>query len=261
MTNNSDSGFIRFPAGRHCHIAVFDDLIPGDICDRLVLECEKHKDRFEEGETISGRIPHIKSSLDLPVDPESAGEDWWDDLNKIQFEILEHLIPAFNYYVEQYDILHAPVLFFDTGFRIQFYAKGNGYYRKHVDSVPWVRENTNRIIAMVIYLNTVDHGGGTHFPLHEVTVEAKKGRVAMFPASWTIPHQGLLPISGDKWIINTFIVPDTGEKAQEHFHGDGHSHDHEHDEPITMNSPPPIIDSIVGPGGVAQVDTDVVFRA
>ena len=56
-----------------------------------------------------------------------------------------------------------------------------------------------------MYLNTIESGGQTAFPLHEVSVSAEAGSIAVFPASWTHPHQGLLSLKQDKWIVSTFI--------------------------------------------------------
>ena len=55
-----------------------------------------------------------------------------------------------------------------------------------------------------MYLNTVPKGGGTNFPLHDVTIDAVCGRISFFPANFTHPHAGLMPLSSPKYIISTF---------------------------------------------------------
>jgi prolyl 4-hydroxylase len=71
-----------------------------------------------------------------------------------------------------------------------------------------VKEGGNRCVTIVAYLNEVQDGGGTVFPVLGLAVQAKQGRVLMFgnldenklphPASL---HMGLPPENGDKWII------------------------------------------------------------
>jgi len=228
---------LTFPAGQSSHIAIYDDLIPNDVCVQLVRECEINADRFHEGVTLGGPISHIKCSLDLPLDPDGCGFEWWEtSAATLHKGILESVIPAFNHYLETYVDLHVPFLFGDTGYRVQKYAKGQGFYRRHVDATPWDPASRNRLLAMVMYLNTVEHGGETWFPDQNIKVEAVQGRVAMFPAGWTFPHQGMLPLSGDKWIISTFIVPESPHD-HDHDHVQGHDHDHDHEEQADISSP------------------------
>jgi len=71
-----------------------------------------------------------------------------------------------------------------------------------------VEEGGNRCVTMIAYLNDVQDGGGTVFPVLGLAIQAKQGRVLMFgnldenkiphPASL---HMGLPPENGDKWII------------------------------------------------------------
>ena len=71
-----------------------------------------------------------------------------------------------------------------------------------------IKEGGNRCVTMISYLNDVQDGGGTVFPVLGLGIQAKQGRVLMFgnldenkiahPASL---HMGLPPENGDKWII------------------------------------------------------------
>ena len=75
-----------------------------------------------------------------------------------------------------------------------------------------------RIMTAFIYLNTVEDGGGTNFPLvHNLTVQPKRGRVLIWPnvldsspddKDWRMIHQAL-PVQGDgdvvKYAANLFI--------------------------------------------------------
>jgi len=125
----------------------------------------------------------------------------------------------------------------DTGFQVQKYYRNFGFYRPHVDSFPILNSSmNNRVLACVIYLNDVEYGGETNFPLHGVKIKPKVGRIALFPAVWTHPHESCVPITDDKWIISTFIVNDrlsdtTPEihDQEEHHDDSDHTHfDHEH---------------------------------
>lgn len=197
------------------YIAVFDNAVSSELCQRLIRDFEANKMSFSPGATLSGYMGHVKTSADLPLEMENVRDEWWaSSLASDCDQIRDAFILAFNRYMEQFVDLHAPVFFSDTGLRAQHYMRGNGFYRRHVDSVPWEQGCSNRVLAVILYLNTVEDGGATKFLNDGVTVQAREGRVLMFPATWTYPHQGLVPLSDDKWIVTTFIVP-AGEMIPE----------------------------------------------
>jgi hypothetical protein len=52
----------------------------------------------------------------------------------------------------------------------------------------------------------VEAGGETRFPQLDLKVEARAGRLLMFPPYWMYQHEGLPPQSGDKYIISTYLL-------------------------------------------------------
>ena len=88
-------------------------------------------------------------------------------------------------------------------YHIQKYEARKGYFAPHVDSS--VFSLAFRVAAAVIFLNTVEEGGGTRFPHHDLTVGCVEGRILWFPATWTYEHEGTMPISDHKWAISTFL--------------------------------------------------------
>ena len=71
-----------------------------------------------------------------------------------------------------------------------------------------VKEGGNRCVTMITYLNSVQDGGGTVFPVLGFAIQAVQGRVLMFGNldEHKIPHpsslhMGLPPENGDKWIL------------------------------------------------------------
>ena len=64
----------------------------------------------------------------------------------------------------------------------------------------------NRVLAFVVYINTVHEGGETYFRYQDISVKPIEGHVVVFPTNWTHPHQAMVPRSNDKLIISSFIV-------------------------------------------------------
>lgn len=58
------------------------------------------------------------------------------------------------------------------------------YYKQHHDYIPHHKDMPCgvRIMTLFIYLNDVEEGGGTNFPLAGVTIQPKKGSAALWPS-------------------------------------------------------------------------------
>ena len=76
-------------------------------------------------------------------------------------------------------------------------------FQLHFDSINHV---ASRYLVLLWYLNDVEQGGETRFPQLDVTVQARAGRLLMFPPYWMYQHEGLPPLSGDKYIISTYLL-------------------------------------------------------
>lgn len=201
---------INFVGHKSSHIAVIPDILPNDLCTDLVESCKKDWGKlFYPGPTLAGVDVSIKYTMDFNFSGEQAKELGCDYQTYKSFEdrVGRSLWSAVSLYVEAYSEMRAAPELWDSGFRLQHYRKGAGYYRQHHDGAPWDPEPTSlRVLGVVMYLNTVERGGETAFPLHDLKVKAETGSIALFPASWTHPHQACVPVSDDKWIISTFIL-------------------------------------------------------
>jgi hypothetical protein len=203
----------HFPGGRGNHIMVFDGYLDEEVCDEGVELFKIHYPRlFTPGPTLSGVSPQTKLSQDASLDPmtlQQAGllSSALETLRN-KAETAMHI--AIQRYIEEYESLWWWPGVSESGFRVQHYHRGNGYYRRHADHVPWEVNQANdnqlaRVLASIIYLNTVEVGGGTRLVEQDCTVQAIKGRVLLFPATWTHSHMGLTPLSSDKFILSSFI--------------------------------------------------------
>jgi prolyl 4-hydroxylase len=76
-------------------------------------------------------------------------------------------------------------------------------FQLHFDAINHL---SNRYMVLLWYLNDVERGGGTRFPKLGVEIEARAGRLLMFPPYWMYQHEGLPPESGDKYILSTYLL-------------------------------------------------------
>ena len=76
-------------------------------------------------------------------------------------------------------------------------------FQLHFDAINHL---SNRYLVLLWYLNDVEHGGGTRFPRLDIEITARAGRLLMFPPYWMYQHEGMPPISGDKYIVSTYLL-------------------------------------------------------
>jgi prolyl 4-hydroxylase len=87
---------------------------------------------------------------------------------------------------------------------VKEYRAGTGEaFQVHFDSIYDV---SNRYLVFLWYLNDVTEGGETEFPDLPLRVEARRGRLLMFPPYWMFQHAGLPPRSGDKYILSSYLL-------------------------------------------------------
>lgn len=99
---------------------------------------------------------------------------------------------------------HLPPLKYMEEFRVKKYdPETRDRFDEHVDVVNYA--TARRYLALLFYLNDVDEGGETEFPLHGKMIKPEAGSVLVFPPTWEYPHAGRPPVSGSKYIMSTYL--------------------------------------------------------
>ena len=89
-------------------------------------------------------------------------------------------------------------------FRIKRYRKGtDDQFAPHVDVGD--HASARRFLAFFLYMNTIEEGGETEFVSINKKVKPKQGRLLIFPPLWNYPHQGRPVVSGDKYIVGSYL--------------------------------------------------------
>lgn len=100
------------------------------------------------------------------------------------------------------------------------------YYRQHHDYIEYQQGLPCgvRMLTLFLYLNDVEDGGGTRFPLLDITVQPKKGRALLWPSvldadpeekDKRTDHEALPVISGIKFGANAWLHSRNYRKAEE----------------------------------------------
>jgi Rps23 Pro-64 3,4-dihydroxylase Tpa1-like proline 4-hydroxylase len=182
------------------YIIEYDNALEPTFCDSLIDFFNK-SEKKKLGITLDGKDTHVKNTMDLHFSDE-FDTDFLKNADKILFETT-------NMYIQTY--LNDNIAFInlgtytDSGYQIQFYKKGNGFYKYHCDEHINIKKNEYRILTYLYYLNDVEEGGETGFNGDKIMIKPKKGKLVIFPSSCLFPHRALTPISGDKYIITGWL--------------------------------------------------------
>jgi hypothetical protein len=85
-----------------------------------------------------------------------------------------------------------------------------GYHHWHSEFYPHPSDpqqrSLHRVLLWLIYLNDVETGGETEFLYQQVKVKASRGSLVLAPCDFTHTHRGLVPESGDKYVLASWIM-------------------------------------------------------
>jgi hypothetical protein len=107
-------------------------------------------------------------------------------------------------YGNKYGILGAVATYqVSETIKIQKTEPSEGYHVWHCEhcAIAYGR----RMMQAILYLNDVEEGGETEFLYFSKRVKPKQGTLLLFPASFTHTHRGNPPLSGTKYIMNTWL--------------------------------------------------------
>ena len=172
-------------------IGVYDDVIPEEVCQRYI-------DIAKPAHFITRNDEH-RSDKQLRLDGDFV--PIVDDLYKYALE------PVLNDYVTEFPYLDK-YQFVSSSAKLQITEPpSGGYHTFHAENIPWI--SRDRVLAWMVYLNTIDEGGETEFLYQARKINPKAGRVVIWPASFTHLHRGNPPRS-TKYIINGWWQGDYG---------------------------------------------------
>lgn len=187
-------------------IKVYDNVLDSQLCADIIRVFENETDKYP-GITATGHQPKIKKTTDfsLKLNPNTSPE--WQTIDNALYTALN---TSLKRYVEDIHACNEQYAWVetvsDTGFLIQKYNQRDGYYMFH-DDFSTMFDNGRfyyRRLTYLFYLNDIDEGGETQIWSH-YKVQPRAGRLLLFPASWTYPHRGCVPLSDNKYIATGWL--------------------------------------------------------
>ena len=184
-------------------IGVYDNYILPEECNKAI---KLYEDQNKFNNTVN-RIGGEKASILQKQDQQFFAapnniDIWWESLKPIMvnFDL------AWTHYVKNVgadDAYGSPFNF--TNLKIQKTLPTEGYHVWHIEHGKGF-ENESRAFVFSIYLNDVKEGGETEFLHFSKRVKPKTGRIVIWPAAFPYLHRGNPPLSGEKYIVTSWIM-------------------------------------------------------
>ena len=185
----------------------YDKVLSDIECKSLIDTFESNKGFQNPGNIFRGnqsRIdPSIKESTEIGICPELLEDKVWGPCLKPIFTGLSESIKKYVKRYSAYTDMGAAGLDgikkwgLEAGINFQKFEPNQGYKKWHCEAS--CSDYSPRVLAWMIYLNDVPDGG-TDF-LNSDTMEAKEGRLVIWPAYWTHFHKSQVSKTTTKYIL------------------------------------------------------------
>ena len=191
-------------------ILEIDDILPEHACNEIIKRFEsepnKKQSRIGVGADNNGGILDLSSrnskEICISDDPK------WMNITKILYEAIYKSMHTYGKEVAK----KIQTIGENVDFQMQFLIdniKDSGLVIQRVEKDSWFRWHhdctyNNRILNIIIYLNTLDEadGGRTEF-IHGRKIFPKVGKILIFPTTWTNIHSGSWVKNKYKYICTT----------------------------------------------------------
>jgi len=177
-------------------IGVYDNALTSYQCKEIIKWTETQS--LVKGKVLEDN--QIKEKLE-------DKDDWEVDDTKTNFQnktfvdlmIRDALFKSIGLYRKSHpEIGHITPWDLYDDFNIQKYNPGEGYHALHCENAGG--SDIMRVMAWMIYLNTVTDKGGTYFSSYNRTIKPKEGRLVIWPAYFTHHHKGVVSKTQTKYI-------------------------------------------------------------
>ena len=181
-------------------IKVFDDIVPIDLCDKIL---EEYIDSSEWLDSLIGSgqgslNKNIRNCSRIPISMEESINKNYESRKFIDMNLHSHLFEGLKKYNLLFPNLSTEI---DTGYELLRYNTGE-FYSTHTDSF----KQQQRSVSCSVSLNDDFVGGEFSFFDREIMIRLPKGSVVMFPSNFMYPHEIMPVIEGTRYSIITWYV-------------------------------------------------------
>ncbi|WP_297926063.1 2OG-Fe(II) oxygenase [Metallibacterium sp.] len=179
------------------YVVSFDNALDRGFCDQLIVQFEEMKDRWYRGGTaqMSGLAESSWAELNISTFADDAFKGFF-------LSLIDKYLSEYNNRLKLTRSVPLRPRYEDLRMK-KYSVAANDKFQPHFDSTDI---HPLRYLVFLWYLNNVADGGETEFCDLGIRVQARAGRLLMFPPYWMYQHAGLPPLSNDKYILSTYLL-------------------------------------------------------
>jgi hypothetical protein len=183
-------------------IEIYNNAVTNEYCDRTIEYFERLN---QEGRILSRQEHEGVSKIAKDTNNYfSDGVLAFEKNSNTFLEFCSALQSCYYQYANKYGVIsslgkHA----ISESIKIQKTGPSQGYHVWHCETANIL--SGRRLMLAILYLNDVEEGGETEFLYQSVRIKPKKGTLILCPGSFTHTHRGNPPLSGEKYIVTTWI--------------------------------------------------------
>jgi hypothetical protein len=193
----------------HQFIRLYPDVLSRDACAHFLKLYDENANKRRGLTGGGGYAPKVKRCSEIEVGPLTGTGTADRTLHACIGQALRRYqedVPSFAGFMRRNKVR-------DTGYLLQVYDEapegtefenGGQGFGWHCDA--FNKPSSERVLALIIYLNDVEVGGETVFSAWGLKVRPRAGMALWFPPGFDYEHAGLTPHSSRKAIITSFIV-------------------------------------------------------
>ena len=182
-------------------IEIYDNALPDEWCDNYIKFFDTNKNFQYSRDILYGEKYKQTLVEDNAIDMLSNLQNL--NLYSTMKPFMNFFWPCYEKYVEKYSILKNMARQNVYQLKIQKTEPSQGYHVWHAEKME--RNQSQRVAVIMCYLNDIIEGGETEFLYQHKRIQPKKGRILIWPSSFTHTHRGNPPLSGSKYIITGWI--------------------------------------------------------
>lgn len=180
-------------------VSLYDNVISLDECNQFInyiddLETNSLLFQDQEGEKqhrINQKAINFSQHYNLSA---------WTWIGHNFFPTIQSCVDD---YINTYSVLtRGKFLLYDV--KAKKIPPGGGFHDWHYENTDVL--SSSRAFVVQMYLNTIEKGGETEFLYLNQRIEAKAGRVIIFPSGFTHTHRGNPPIQQHKYILSSWAL-------------------------------------------------------
>ena len=187
-------------------IVAYPGALTAEVCETIIAMFERDPHQ-RVSTTSAGVVEGGRTGMQVDM----ARRPEWAELKDI---VTAKAIECLHDYARRFAAIEF-ILTADESFLsppvIERFNPGQGF-SWHIDSGPF--GTAPRFLTSLTYLNDVENGGATEFPLQVAALQPSQGTIVLFPPYWLYPHRAAPPTDKAKYKITAhFMVP---EQPQRH---------------------------------------------